>query len=147
MNRREVEIAFEKVDSQSGWMTRYNVEHKYSSPYRVHEVMRSISYLPGSLKSLEAQLKRVLLHYFDAFAVEVWLEQNVDPLVRRVDEINDRAVALTASVSWPRRPIIAVASLKDRKLDDAETTEVLTTTVTSTEDAISASTKEDLSVT
>jgi len=143
MNRREVDIAFEKVDSQSGWMTRYNVDHKYSSPYRVHEIMRSISYLPGSLKSLESQFKRVLLHYFDAFAVEEWLEQNIDPLVQRVNDINDRAVALTASLSWPRRPVIADASVRDRKFD-VETTDVLTTTLTATEES-KTSTKENFS--
>jgi hypothetical protein len=103
-------------------MTKYNVDHKFSSPYRVHELVRSISYLPGSLKSLESQLKRVLLHYFDAYTVEEWLEQNVDPLVERVDEINDRAAALTSAMSWPRRPIVADSSLRDRNMDVETTT-------------------------
>ena len=131
MNQREVSIAFEKIDNQAGWMTRYNVEHKFSSPYRVHELMRSISYLPGSLRSLEAQLKRVLLHYFDPFVVEEWLEQNVDPLVRRVDDMIDRAAVLTSSVSWPRRPIVADAALKDRKID-VDTNDATTTTLPGT---------------
>jgi hypothetical protein len=99
MNRREVDMAFDRIDVQTGWMTQYNVDHKFSSPYRVHELMRSISYLPGSLKSLEGQFKRILLHYFDPYTVEEWLEQNVDPMLKTVEDINSRAVDMTTTTT------------------------------------------------
>jgi len=147
MNQREVSIAFEKIDNQAGWMTRYNVDHKFSSPYRVHELMRSISYLPGSLKSLESQFKRVLQHYFDPYTVEEWLEENIDPLVHRVDAMNDRAAVLTSSMTWPRRPIVADAALKDRKIDidanDATTTLPATTGDGDDKTTTSTSTSDD----
>lgn len=136
MNRREVEMANEKINVREGWMTAYNVDHKFSSPYRVHEMMRPISYLPGALRSLESQFKKVLLHYFDAFTADEWLEQHVDPLLKIVDEINSRAVALTSSMTWPRRPL-PPSGKSIRKFDD----EIVTTT----EDAkiISTSTQEE----
>lgn len=147
MNQREVSIAFEKIDNQAGWMTRYNVDHKFSSPYRVHDLMRSISYLSGSLKSLESQLKRVLQHYFDPFTVEEWLEENVDPLVVRVDDMNDRAAVLTSSMTWPRRPIVADALLKDRRMDvdanDSATTTLPATAGESDDKTTTASTSND----
>jgi hypothetical protein len=115
MNRREVDLAVDKIERQSGWMTKYNVDHKFSSPYRVHEAMRSISYLPGSLKSLESQLRRTLPHYFDQFTVDEWLEQNVDPLIEAVDSLNSRAASLTSSLSWPRRPIVSANGAKDNE--------------------------------
>ena len=125
-------MADEKINVREGWMTSYNVDHKYSSPYRVHEMMRPISYLPGALRSLESQFKKVLLHYFDSFTVEEWLEQHVDPLLKIVDEINSRAVALTSAMTWPRRPLPA-SGKSLRKFDD----EMVTTTTT--EDAKSSS--------
>jgi hypothetical protein len=136
MNRREVDMAFDRIDVQTGWMTQYNVDHKFSSPYRVHELMRSISYLPGSLKSLEGQFKRILLHYFDPYTVEEWLEQNVDPMLKTVEDINSRAVALTSSISWPRRPLVSEKLMKDRKFEDVKVDvdidiDMTTTTTTS----------------
>ena len=125
-------MADEKINVREGWMTSYNVDHKYSSPYRVHEMMRPISYLPGALRSLESQFKKVLLHYFDSFTVEEWLEQHVDPLLKIVDEISSRAVALTSAMTWPRRPLPA-SGKSLRKFDD----EMVTTTTT--EDAKSSS--------
>ncbi len=124
-------MADEKINVREGWMTSYNVDHKFSSPYRVHEMMRPISYLPGALRSLESQFKKVLLHYFDAFTAEEWLEQHVDPLLKTVDEINGRAVVLTSAMTWPRRPLLS-SGRSMRKFED----EIVTTT----EDAKSGST-------
>jgi hypothetical protein len=53
MNRHEVESAVERISGRDGWMTEYNLNHKYSSPWRVHESMKSVAYLPGALKSLQ----------------------------------------------------------------------------------------------
>lgn len=51
------------------------MDHKYSSPYRVHEAMRPIAYLIGSLKSLESQIERGLSQFFDVYTVKEWIEQ------------------------------------------------------------------------
>ena len=55
-----------------GWMSKYNVEHKYSSPWRVHESMKTVAYLPGALKTLEQQLAKSLGQFYDQFTVEEW---------------------------------------------------------------------------
>ena len=53
-------------------MSKYNVEHKYSSPWRVHESMKTVAYLPGALKTLEQQLAKSLGQFYDQFTVEEW---------------------------------------------------------------------------
>ena len=143
MNRKEVEIGFERINIREGWMTQYNVDHQFSSPYRVHEMMRPISYLPGSLRSLESQFKKVLLHYFDLYTTEEWLEQHVDPLTKIVEEINSRAVALTSSMTWPRRPLVSEQAIKDRNLENEIEITPPTTTSTTEESAGKSSSVED----
>ena len=63
MNRHEVEAAMSKITENDGWMSQYNVDHKFSSPWRVHESMKSIAYLPAALKTLEEQLATTLGNY------------------------------------------------------------------------------------
>ena len=58
-------------------MSKYNVEHKYSSPWRVHESMKTVAYLPGALKTLEQQMAKSLGQFYDQFTVEEWLEQHI----------------------------------------------------------------------
>ena len=45
--------AYEKVDEREGWMTEYNVKHKFSSPWRVREAMQSIGIGDYLLSTLE----------------------------------------------------------------------------------------------
>ncbi|QQP50186.1 Hexosaminidase Dlike [Caligus rogercresseyi] len=79
-NKKEVESIFDRVDNQEGWMTHYNVKYGYSSPYRVHETMKSVSFFPGILRSLENQLSKTLAQYYDEPVVEEWIEQHILPL-------------------------------------------------------------------
>ena len=45
--------AYERVDEREGWMTEYNVKHKFSSPWRVREAMQSIGIGDYLLTTLE----------------------------------------------------------------------------------------------
>ena len=45
--------AYERVDEREGWMTEYNVKHKFSSPWRVREAMQSIGIGDYLLSTLE----------------------------------------------------------------------------------------------
>ena len=50
--------AYEKVDEREGWMTEYNVKHKFSSPWRVREAMQSIGigdYLMSTLETFQVK--------------------------------------------------------------------------------------------
>ncbi len=76
LSRKEVESTHEKVTKRDGWMTDYTVRHRFSSVSRVTEVMRSASYLPSSLRSLEQQARDTLGRYFDKHTTEEWIEHH-----------------------------------------------------------------------
>ena len=105
MNRHEVEAAMSKITEKDGWMSQYNVDHKFSSPWRVHESMKSIAYLPAALKTLEEQLAKTLGQYFDHFTADEWIEQHIKPLQNQVDQLLSKAKNLTSKNIWPRRPL------------------------------------------
>ena len=77
----------------------------YSSPWRVHESMKTVAYLPGALKTLEQQLGKSLGQFYDQFTVEEWLEQHIKPLQERIDQLMRFARNLTEKIAWPRRPL------------------------------------------
>ena len=105
MNRHEVEAAVSKITERDGWMSQYNIEHEFSSPWRIHESMKSIAYLPGALRTLEEQLAKSLGQFFDHFTVDEWIEQHVKPLVQQVEQLMDKAKNLNSKTIWPRRPL------------------------------------------
>ena len=67
--RTEVDDLYSSADDKSAWMTKWNVKHSFSSPMRVQEIMRTASYLPGAVKELEVQAKRVLAKYLGKYQI------------------------------------------------------------------------------
>ena len=86
-------------------MTQYNVDHKFSSPYRVQETMRPLTYLPGNLKSLQIQLEKTLSNYYDRFTVAEWIEQHIRPMVKSLEDLIKKSEILTSVKTWPQRPL------------------------------------------
>jgi hypothetical protein len=41
----------------------------------------------------------------DRFSVEEWIEQNLEPLVTKMEELFDMKDILTQQKHWPRRPL------------------------------------------
>ena len=105
MTLREVDMASDRIHDHEGWMTQYNVDHKFSSPYRVQEMMRPLAYLPGNLRSLENQVEKALSSFFDGYTVAEWIEQHIKPMIRTIDDLHNRATILTSVTSWPQRPL------------------------------------------
>ena len=60
---------YSSAHDKSAWMTKWNVKHSFSSPMRVQEIMRTASYLPGAVKELEVQAKRVLAKYLGKYLI------------------------------------------------------------------------------
>ena len=110
MVRKEVEAAHARLTVSDGWMTEYNVRHRFSSTRRVLEAMKGVHYMPGSLKSTEAQFDEVLSQYYDRWTTAEWIEQHVLPLQETVAALQERARALTQDTVWPRRPLADVVA-------------------------------------
>ena len=65
MNRKEIENLHDKLLKKDGWMTEYNVRHRFTSTQRVLEMTKSAHYLKSSLKTLEEQVMDTLGQHYD----------------------------------------------------------------------------------
>lgn len=105
MHRTEVDELYSKVKEQSGWMTDWNIERSFSSPWRVQEIMRGAAYLPGAVRELEEQVRRGFSAFLDTYSVSEWVEQHITPLSSRLHELGQISETLTKVTVWPRRPV------------------------------------------
>lgn len=88
-----------------GWMTSYNVEHDFSSPLRVDELMSDHSRIHRSLFSLIRPFQESLTGIFDKYTVSEWIEQRIYPMIRELEKIQKEAHDLKAKKTWPKRPL------------------------------------------
>jgi len=104
-HRMEIENLYTRLKTKDGWTTDWHVRHRFSSPLRVEESLKSTSYMPGVIRELSKNARRTLQLYYDKFTVEEWLEQHIQPLSEKMAELNSMADLLTKPNHWPRRPL------------------------------------------
>eukprot|EP00090_Calanus_glacialis_P017447 TRINITY_DN27161_c0_g1_i6.p1 TRINITY_DN27161_c0_g1~~TRINITY_DN27161_c0_g1_i6.p1 ORF type:complete len:574 (-),score=170.82 TRINITY_DN27161_c0_g1_i6:154-1875(-) len=105
IHRTEVDLLYSSAHDKSAWMTSWNVRHSFSSPWRVQEIMRTASYLPGAVKELESQARRVLAMVLEPWSVSEWVEQHPGVLADKLTQLAEIAGRLTDRTVWPRRPV------------------------------------------
>lgn len=88
-----------------GWMTSYNVEHEFSSPLRVDELMNDHSRIYRSLLSMVRPFQESMTGIFDKYTISEWIEQRVYPMIRELEKIHNEARDLKAKKTWPKRPL------------------------------------------
>lgn len=92
------------IKKNRGWMTGYNVEHEFSSPLRVDELMTDHSRIYRSLLSMIRPFQESLSGVFDKYTVSEWIEQRVYPMIRQMEKIKKEAHDLKAKKTWAKRP-------------------------------------------
>ncbi|XP_025194416.1 hexosaminidase D [Melanaphis sacchari] len=88
-----------------GWMTSYNVEHEFSSPLRVDELMNDHSRIYRSLLSLVRPFQESMTGIFDKYTISEWIEQRIYPMIREMEKIHNEARELKSKKTWPKRPL------------------------------------------
>lgn len=88
-----------------GWMTDYNVQHEFSSPLRVDELMNDHSRIYRSILSMIRPIQESLTGIFDKYTISEWIEQRIYPMVRELEKIQKQAHDLKAKKTWPKRPL------------------------------------------
>lgn len=88
-----------------GWMTNYNVEHEFSSPLRVDELMTDHARIYRTLLSMIRPFQESLTGIFDKYTISEWIEQRVYPMIRELEKMQKEAHNLKAKKTWPRRPL------------------------------------------
>lgn len=88
-----------------GWMTSYNVEHEFSSPLRVDELMNDHSRIYRSLLSMVRPFQESMTGIFDKYTISEWIEQRLYPMIKELEKIHNEARDLKAKKTWPKRPL------------------------------------------
>ncbi|KAG8197339.1 hypothetical protein JTE90_013466 [Oedothorax gibbosus] len=93
------------ITAHKGWMTEYNINHNFSSPLRVNELLRDFSYYNSSLNMLQEAAVKALREVYDDDTVSEWIELNIFPYVKKMKTIWKQGLMLKKYRTWPRRPL------------------------------------------
>lgn len=99
------------INTHKGWMTEYNVNHNFSSPLRVNEMLRDFGYYNSSLQMLQEAAVKALREVYEDDTVSEWIELNIHPYVKRMNEIWKHGQKLKKYQTWPRRPLPKLINL------------------------------------
>ncbi|GIY13692.1 hexosaminidase D [Caerostris darwini] len=99
------------ITTHKGWMTEYNVNHNFSSPLRVRELLKDFSYYNSSLNMLQEAAVKALRDVYDDDTVSEWIELNIYPYVKRMKMMWEQGQKLRKYQVWPRRPLSRIVAL------------------------------------
>ncbi|CAM1307053.1 hex-4 (predicted) [Pycnogonum litorale] len=103
----EIDAYVDNIRTKSGWMSDYNVKHGYSSPSRVEELTNRIPFLQNSCESLKKLLRNHMQSVYDNHTINEFIEQHVDPLETKLNDLYKDKNELSKRNVWPRRPLPA----------------------------------------
>lgn len=97
-----------KAYESNGWVSEYNIKHRYTSPHRVFQLFPEEGFAAQNL------LKGVLLfkqdaaqdlgEVYDSSVVDEWIEEKVGPIEERLIKLGEIFQDLLEVKTWPRRP-------------------------------------------
>lgn len=88
-----------------GWISEYNLAHKFSSPTYLERIDVEMSYLKNSVKSLTGEGEANFESVYDRFTIKEWLDTHVQPLLSSVEKYCKEINILRSKNVWPRRPL------------------------------------------
>lgn len=60
----------------------------------------------STLEAVRNSSEKVLSQYLDAYSVREWIEQRIQPLMVKLNGLQQDALSLMARSHWPRRPLL-----------------------------------------
>ncbi|PVD29412.1 hypothetical protein C0Q70_08663 [Pomacea canaliculata] len=91
--------------SISGWLTNYQVQRGFSSPYHLRILLKELAKVIEPFQHVLRVLEENLLKVYDRSTVDEWLETNVQDRIDKLEDILGKAEALLKKTTWPRRPL------------------------------------------
>uniref|UniRef100_T1IV42 beta-N-acetylhexosaminidase n=1 Tax=Strigamia maritima TaxID=126957 RepID=T1IV42_STRMM len=110
--RQGVDEFLKSETLHKAWLTEYNVRRNFSSLTRIDTTMQE---LPRYLYDVETLIKHsrdALREAFDEYTVAEWIEQNVYPMLRKLELLNRAASSLKKLNTWPVRPFETLPDLQ-----------------------------------
>ncbi|GAB6023772.1 hypothetical protein CHUAL_008525 [Chamberlinius hualienensis] len=88
-----------------GWISEYNVNHRFSSPALLEQATLRYSEGVRNVTVFKSAMMEALSLAYDKYTVNEWIETLVQPLLKKLDAyMADIRLLLTQS-TWPRRPL------------------------------------------
>lgn len=110
---RDVNEFFDKVNRKKGWLTQYNKDHQFGSPFRIDELLEDWSRYQHETASLMRTASTALLEVFDYHTEGEWVEQKLYPIYKKLSKLRQEADDLKLKKSWPKRPFPINRSLQE----------------------------------
>ena len=105
---RTIKEQHEKLLNDSvvrGWLSDYNVAHKFTAPHHLERISNELNYLQNNLESFERECSRALESVYDSHTSGEWLETYVKPMQKQVSGMMQTIESLRSVSTWPRRPL------------------------------------------
>jgi len=104
MLEKEVNEFIDKVSRKKGWLTQYNKDHKFSSPFRIAELMEDWSRIQHDVVSLMKHANTALAEVYDHHTQGEWIEQKIYPMYKKLSKMRQESDALLTRRTWQQRP-------------------------------------------
>lgn len=88
-----------------GWLSDYNVAHRFSGPTHLERIGNELDYMQNSLESYRRECGRALDTVYDRYTTNEWLETRVRPLQSQIDHLIQTVESLRSISIWPKRPL------------------------------------------
>lgn len=103
-----------------GWVSDYNINNRFSSPALIEQAMMRYSDGVRNVSIFQNAISEALHMVYDKYTVSEWVETNVRPLLKKLDQYFAVMKTLLVSSSWPRRPITTRSSQDMRQTESAK---------------------------
>jgi hypothetical protein len=97
-------VTSDSSSSASAWLSDYNLKHNSTSRRRTLEALSYLGQVKDRVFKLERDAKKTLGRFFDDHVVDEWLEERVEPLIRKLGDVEGRGNWATSVTRWKRRP-------------------------------------------
>jgi hexosaminidase len=95
----------DSIKYSRGWLTDYNIRHNFSSSSRVFEIMEDKPRIEAMLINSAKTLSEVMSDFYDDYTIGEFIEQNIYPFIRELDDLDKKAQQLRRIKNFPVRPL------------------------------------------
>lgn len=106
---QQFKVDFETMIKDSrvnGWITDFNIKHRFSSPQHVTSALLHINYLKKEFEEIDMEIREAMLEVYDNYTVNEWRETYIKPLEKQILYYLNAKKTLLSRTSWPKRPLL-----------------------------------------
>lgn len=94
----------DSIKYSRGWLTYYNVQHNFTSNTRIAILLEDKPRLEAILTNSAKTLFEVMIDFYDEFTIGEFIEQNIYPYVKELNDLEAKAQKLMKFSTFPVRP-------------------------------------------